>query len=69
MVDTIFRFKGLERQVIVLTEIDTLDLREHMAAFYVGLTRARLHLIVVGGKHAVGRLQAYAKNRQPMGVR
>jgi nuclease-like protein/UvrD-like helicase family protein/AAA domain-containing protein len=63
LVETIFRFKGLERQAIVMTEIDNLDPDEDMAAYYVGLTRARLRLIVVGGEAAIARLESFVKAR------
>jgi hypothetical protein len=47
MCDSIRRFKGLEREVIVLVEVDPTDpAQAHL--MYVGASRARQHLVVVG---------------------
>ncbi|MEP7378012.1 MAG: ATP-binding domain-containing protein [Chloroflexota bacterium] len=43
--DSIRRFKGLEREVIVLVELDESD-RRFTQQMYVGATRARQHLVV-----------------------
>jgi len=45
--DSIRRFKGLEREVIVLVEMDESDPRLAQL-MYVGATRARQHLVVIG---------------------
>ncbi len=45
--DSIRRFKGLEREVVVLVELDESDPRLAQL-MYVGATRARHHLVVVG---------------------
>jgi len=45
LLETVRRFKGLERPVIVLIEID--DINDSDEVMYVGVTRARLHLIVI----------------------
>jgi hypothetical protein len=44
--DTIRRFKGLEREVVVLVELDPADQRLDQL-LYVGATRARQHLVVI----------------------
>ena len=44
--DSIHRFKGLEREVIVLVELDPSDQR-FTKLMYVGATRARQHLVVI----------------------
>jgi hypothetical protein len=44
--DSIRRFKGLEREVVVLVEVDPEDPRVGQL-LYVGATRARQHLIVI----------------------
>jgi ATP-dependent exoDNAse (exonuclease V) beta subunit len=44
--DSIRRFKGLEREVIVLVELDEQDPRLAQL-MYVGATRARQHLVVI----------------------
>jgi hypothetical protein len=49
--DTIHSFKGLESPVVVLTELDKLSRRSDRyrhGLLYVGLSRARSHLIVIG---------------------
>lgn len=46
IVDTVRRFKGLERQVVVLVLGD--DVLDAVETLYVGLTRARLHLVMIG---------------------
>ncbi|MEM9630377.1 MAG: NERD domain-containing protein [Pseudomonadota bacterium] len=52
VVDSIMRFKGLDRPVVILCEIEEAD--EEIA--YVGLTRAKSHLVVVGDEASVDRL-------------
>lgn len=56
LLETIHRFKGLERPVVVLTEIDEYLQRGQEELVYVGITRARAHLVVVGGREALARL-------------
>jgi hypothetical protein len=46
VVDTIARFKGLERRVVVL--VATREIADQRELAYVGLSRARTHLVVVG---------------------
>jgi hypothetical protein len=47
LLETVRRFKGLERPVVVLTAIDDLTAEEETALLYVGLSRARVHLVIV----------------------
>jgi hypothetical protein len=47
LLDSVRRFKGLERPIVVLTAIDELPPDEEQALLYVGLSRARIYLIVV----------------------
>jgi hypothetical protein len=54
-VDTVRRFKGLERPVVVVVADEHL-LRDRELA-YVALSRARSHLIVVGPKECLARLK------------
>ena len=54
--DTIRRFKGLERPVVVLVELRADDPRL-ARLLYVGASRARQHLVVIG---SAGVLQALA---------
>lgn len=50
-VDTIRRFKGLDSRVVVLVEVD--HLLDQPALLYVGITRARTHLVVLGAREAI----------------
>lgn len=56
LLDSVRRFKGLERPVIVLTGIDRLPSDEENALLYVGLSRARVHLAVVAAAATLDRL-------------
>lgn len=47
-VETVYAFKGLERPVVILTEIDRHTPTELDSLLYVALSRARNHLIVLG---------------------
>jgi superfamily I DNA/RNA helicase len=47
LLQTIHRFKGLERPVVILVDVDDLPAAEADALFYVGLSRARVHLVVI----------------------
>lgn len=49
---TIHSFKGLESPVIVMTELERLEQRRpefRQLLLYVGLSRARSHLVIIGG--------------------
>lgn len=48
---TLVRFKGLESPVVILAEIDSRVPAEQLAGLlYVGATRARTHLVVIGSE-------------------
>lgn len=47
-VDTVHRFKGLEASVVFLWGLEGLDLPEHEPTMYVGLSRAKSRLYLVG---------------------
>lgn len=51
-VDTVRRFKGLERPVIILWGFEALDLERDREILYVGLSRATSLLYIVGTKQA-----------------
>jgi superfamily I DNA/RNA helicase len=57
LLDPIRRFKGLERRAIVLAGIDNLPTDEEQALLYVGLSRARTYLAVVGSQAALQRVR------------
>ena len=48
LIDTIQRFKGLESSVVVLWGLDTIDLARNEELLYVGMSRAKSLLVVVG---------------------
>jgi len=54
-VDTIARFKGLERRVIGLAA--TREIADQRELAYIGLSRARAHLLVVGEPEVLAWLQ------------
>jgi superfamily I DNA/RNA helicase len=56
LLETVRRFKGLERPVIVLTGIDELPAAEEQALLYVGLSRARVHLVIVATEKTMERV-------------
>jgi hypothetical protein len=56
LLESVRRFKGLERPVIVLTGIDHLPPDEENALLYVGLSRARVHLAIVAAAATLERL-------------
>jgi superfamily I DNA/RNA helicase len=55
--DTIRRFKGLERSVVVLVELDGIDPAKLDRLLYVGASRARQHLVVIASATVLGRLR------------
>lgn len=55
--DTIRRFKGLERPVVVLVELDGADPAKLDRLLYVGASRARQHLVVIASAAVLGRLR------------
>ncbi|MBI4613293.1 MAG: ATP-binding domain-containing protein [Planctomycetes bacterium] len=57
LLDTIHRFKGLERPVVVLAELEPLAGRDATELVYVGTTRARVHLVLVALAETLDRLQ------------
>ena len=57
-VDTIRRFKGLDSRAVVLVEID--HLTDDHELLYVGITRARTHLVVLATQETIALLQGSA---------
>ena len=47
VVQTVHRFKGLERSVVILADVDDLPPAHLDQVMYVGLTRARVHAVEV----------------------
>lgn len=48
LMDTIQRFKGLESPVVILWGLDTIDLQRSEELLYVGMSRAKSLLVIVG---------------------
>ena len=55
--DTIRRFKGLERPVVVLVELGGVDPAKLDQLLYVGVSRARQHLVVIAPATVLERLR------------
>ena len=54
--ESIPRFKGLERDVVILVGVRELEYLDMRGALYVGASRARLHLIVIDTDSVLERL-------------
>jgi len=54
VLESVRRFKGLERQVVILTGVDETTEEELL---YVGITRARAHLVVIGSPAGLSRIR------------
>ena len=63
--DTIRRFKGLERPVIILIELSSNDAKMLDRLLYVGGSRARQHLVVIGSAEVLGRLGPLTSASEP----
>ncbi|WP_428939249.1 NERD domain-containing protein [Fontivita pretiosa] len=61
-VETVRRFKGLERPVIILMEVE--DIGESDEVMYVGVTRARLHLVIIAKPEVLNRIVSLQQRRQ-----
>jgi hypothetical protein len=48
LIDTIQRFKGLESPIVILWGLDTIDLSQRQELLYVGTSRAKSLLVIVG---------------------
>jgi hypothetical protein len=57
LLESIKRFKGLERRVVILADIDNLDPEEDVERLYVGFSRARTHLIIIAKPETLERLK------------
>src|SRR6056300_1004272 len=61
--DSIKRFKGLEKPIIILVNLDAnIDTEEKMRDIYSGLSRARGHLIIISNQQSINYLkELYSK--------
>ena len=61
IVDTVRRFKGLERPVVIIAAtpdiVEDTYYHDHIDLLYVALSRARTHLAIVGEDRVLSRLQ------------
>ena len=55
LVESVTRFKGLEREVIVLVRLAPVDYCEYEPMLYVGASRARSQLVVIGDDALLAR--------------
>ena len=51
---TVFKFKGMESHVVVITDLDKLDSPRDRRRAYVGMSRAKYALYVLGARGALG---------------
>lgn len=57
LVESVTRFKGLERDVVVLVRLDPVHYCEYVPMLYVGASRARAHLVVIGSEAVLARFR------------
>jgi hypothetical protein len=62
LVETVSRFKGLETHAAVLWTGDEVVDEEKKETMYVGVTRAKSLLAIVGSNRALKKLRAFSKN-------
>lgn len=58
LVDTIQRFKGLESPIVILWGIDSIDLSKSQELLYVGFSRAKSLLYLVGKSETLIKLKS-----------
>jgi len=54
---TVFKFKGMESHVVVLTDLDQMETLRDRRKAYVGMSRARYRLILVATPEVLGKLK------------
>lgn len=57
LIDTVQRFKGLESPIVILWGLDTIDLTRCEELIYVGMSRAKSMLVIVGTATTCGTLK------------
>ena len=65
--ESVTRFKGLERDVVILTRLDRVDYVEYGPMLYVGASRARGHLVVMGDEATLARFRGEAMSGATLG--
>ena len=63
LIDTIQRFKGLESTIVILWGLDTIDLTRSEELLYVGMSRAKSLLVVVGADATCAKIKAQMSER------
>ena len=53
----IFKFKGMESHVVILTDLDKLESHRDRRRAYVGMSRAKYSLYILGGVEPLAALQ------------
>jgi hypothetical protein len=67
LVDTVKRFKGLESAVLFLWGFDDIELSKHQETIYVGISRAKSRLFVIGKNTKYDQLLGYARGAEKGG--
>lgn len=62
LVESVARFKGLERDVIVLVRMEPVDYLEFVPLLYVGASRARSQLVVIGEDALLARFKGASEH-------
>ena len=60
LVESVTRFKGLERDMVILVRLDPVEYCECAPMLHVGASRARQHLVVIGGPDVLARFAGAA---------
>lgn len=57
LIDTIQRFKGLESPIVILWGLDTIDLSRNQELLYVGMSRAKSLLVIIGKPETCAKIK------------
>ena len=55
---TVAKFKGLESHAVVLVDVDRVEHERDRRALYVGMSRAKYGLYLLGGAEALAAIEA-----------
>jgi ATP-dependent exoDNAse (exonuclease V) alpha subunit len=59
---SIFKFKGMESHVVIITDMDKLDTLRDRRKAYVGMSRARYKLYLIATKEVIEKLKHQPPN-------
>jgi superfamily I DNA and RNA helicase len=65
LLDTVARFKGLESAIVFIWGLEQLDLNVDREALYVGLSRAKSRLSLIGTEETCRRVLAFQLPSRP----